>query len=266
MRRFLSVLSLAALWPLAVSQAQLASPNDAGVTMGHLHFNVRDMDAQKKFWTAFGGTYVRKAGNNEIFKLPGTVIVLTPMEPSGGNDGSVVNHVGFLVPSVQQAMAKWKAAGLKTEAGARPQQGFVFTPDDFRFEILEEASMTTPLAMHHIHFAVAKSSVPEIKAWYAKMFGAKPGKRGQNEADDLPGVNLSFRGDPEATTPTKGKVLDHIGFEIKDLGAFCQKMEANGVKFDRAYRAPAAPGGFGVAFLTDPWGTYIELNEGLDKL
>ena len=59
---------------------------------------------------------------------------------------------------------------------------------------------------------------------------------------------------------------DHIGFEIKNLEAFCKKLEASGVKFDRPYGKSQTIPGLGLAFLTDPWGTYIEINEGLDKL
>jgi extradiol dioxygenase family protein len=59
--------------------------------------------------------------------------------------------------------------------------------------------------------------------------------------------------------------LDHIGFEVQDLEAFTKKLEAAGVKFDVSYRKIPALG-LSLAFLTDPWGTYIELTEGLDKL
>ena len=59
--------------------------------------------------------------------------------------------------------------------------------------------------------------------------------------------------------------MDHIGFEVRNLEAFCAKLEAAGVKLDVPYRKVASLG-IGLAFLTDPWGTYIELTEGLDKL
>ena len=58
-------------------------------------------------------------------------------------------------------------------------------------------------------------------------------------------------------------MLDHIGFEVKDLQAFCRKLEAAGVKFDEPYSK--APSGFARAMLTDPWGTSIELTEGLKE-
>jgi hypothetical protein len=51
---------------------------------------------------------------------------------------------------------------------------------------------------------------------------------------------------------------------VKNLEAFCKKLEANGVKLDVPYKKiPAA--GISLAFLTDPFGTYIELTEGLDQ-
>ena len=62
--------------------------------------------------------------------------------------------------------------------------------------------------------------------------------------------------------PTKGRALDHIGFEIGNLEAFCNKLEAAGVKFDQPY---AKNSDVANALITDPWGTSIELTEGLAK-
>ena len=55
-------------------------------------------------------------------------------------------------------------------------------------------------------------------------------------------------------------MLDRIGFEVENLEAFCKELEAKGIKSDRPYGTLAS--GFGVAFLTDPWRTYIELIQG----
>ena len=67
----------------------------------------------------------------------------------------------------------------------------------------------------------------------------------------------------EAPTPTKGRTLDHIGFEIKDLDAFCKKLSAEGMAFDMPYRdIPAI--GLKIAFIIDPIGTRIELTQGLE--
>jgi catechol 2,3-dioxygenase-like lactoylglutathione lyase family enzyme len=269
MRKLILILGLVVLFPVGLSWAQLTPPNDAGVTMGHIHLVVSDVKAYRTFWLAMGGT-PGELGTNLSFKFPGVLIFVRQGEPSGGTVGSVVNHFGFQVPNTKEALARWSAAGLKTEAGQNPGQGFVYTPDDLsRIEILENTSLTVPIVSHHIHFFVANTgsadSVADIKAWYAKVFGAKPGKRGQMEADDIPGKNLTFTKSDTPTVGTKGRVLDHIGFEIKDLEGFCKKTEANGVKFDTPFtKRPDL--GISQAFVTDPYGTYIELTEGLNKM
>ena len=58
-------------------------------------------------------------------------------------------------------------------------------------------------------------------------------------------------------------MIDHIGFEVDNLEAFCKKLEEQGVEFDIPFRTIESIG-LSVAYLTDPWGTYIELTEGLD--
>jgi catechol 2,3-dioxygenase-like lactoylglutathione lyase family enzyme len=268
----LAALGLLSIFSTNTAWAQLADPGSVGVSMGHVHLAVQDVDATKKFWLKLGGTPI-KLGANEGVKFPGVLILIRKaMDPPAGTVGSVVNHIGFLVPDVAATRAKWQTAGLIMEPPnpANAKQIYVHTPDDLvRIEILEDAMQTVPIKFHHVHFFVTdaggKDSVLAMQAWYAKTFGAKPGKRGQFEAADLPGVNLTFAKSDTPTVGTKGRALDHIGFEIKDLQAFCKKAEAAGIKFDMPY-TPRPDLGIALAFITDPWGTYIELNEGLNKL
>ncbi len=262
------VLGLAAFLMPSVSRAQLAAPNDVGASMGHVHLFVQDVDSSKKFWMAVGGTPF-KFGPNEGEKFPGVLILVRKGEPSGGTVGTVINHIGFNVPNVPEALEKWKAAGLKTAPGSNPGQCFLFTPDNMtRVEILEKKDMTVPIAFHHVHFYVPDPSgttVTEMQSWYVKTFGAKAGKRGQWDAADVPGVNLTFTKSDTPTVPTKGRMLDHIGFEITNLEAFCKKLEASGVKLDIPLtKRPEL--GISMTYITDPWGTNIELTEGLNKL
>ncbi len=46
---------------------------------------------------------------------------------------------------------------------------------------------------------------------------------------------------------------------MKDLKAFIKMLEAQGIKLDRPYVVNDQ--GVGIAFITDPWGTNIEINE-----
>ena len=55
------------------------------------------------------------------------------------------------------------------------------------------------------------------------------------EAKILPGVNLRYSKNPTPVVATRGRALDHIGFEVRNLEAFCKKLEAAGIKFDMPY-------------------------------
>jgi catechol 2,3-dioxygenase-like lactoylglutathione lyase family enzyme len=239
--------------------AQLAAPGASGVVMGHLHLVVKDIEAHRKFWAALGGTPVQN-GTLQLVQFPGVFVMLRQAEPAGGTVGSTVNHFGFLVKTMQDWLPKWQAASLKMEPMTRPTQVYLIAPDDVRVEILEDTSIDVPLKMHHVHFYNAAPL--EVQAWYVKTFGATPGKRAQFDAADLPGVNLTFTKSETPTVGIKGRSLDHIGFEVKNLEAFCKKLEAAGTKLDRPYtRLPNS--NVAIAFFTDPWGTYIELTENL---
>ncbi len=133
------------------------------------------------------------------------------------------------------------------------------TPDGLRIEILENKNQLMPIRSEHVHLFVPEADIPKAQAWYAKVFGAKAGLRNNAPVDDLPGVQLRFNKAEMPQATTKGRVLDHFGFDVKDLKAFIKTLEANNIKLDRPYTVNAA--GVGLAFITDPWGTYIEMNE-----
>jgi len=261
--RFLWVASL--LLPLTAI-AQLATPSESGVAMGHLHIFTQEPAAQKKFWVDALGATETKLGDFEAFKFPGALVMLRNAEAHGGTDGSVVNHVAVKVRDLAGTLAKLEAAHIPIISRTPPQaptQAMTLAPDGIRVELTEDTALASPLAYHHIHFYTA--NVDEMKQWYVATFGAIPGKRGKFEAADLPGVNLSFTPSDATLAGTKGRALDHIGFEVRDLEAFTKKLEAAGVMFDVSYRKVPALG-IAIAFFTDPWGTYIELTEGLNKL
>ncbi len=246
----------------ATASAQLAPPGQAGVSMGHLHIYTNDPDAQKTFWVDVLGAQETTLGTIKVFKLPGVLVMVQKRDAAGGTDGSVVNHVAVKVRDLSAALAKLEAAHIPI-VSRTPPQAMILAPDDIRVELTEDPSLSQPAVNHHVHFYTP--NVDEMKKWYVATFGAIPGKRGRFEAVDLPGVNLSFTPAATAMAGTKGRALDHIGFEVRDLEAFTKKLEAAGIKFAIPYRKLPALG-IAIAFLTDPWGTYIELTEGLDKL
>jgi catechol 2,3-dioxygenase-like lactoylglutathione lyase family enzyme len=267
MKQMLVLAAALAIVPLA--SAQLAPPNEAGVTMGHVHLNVRDVEVQKKFWTEyFGAVPLAKQGLPGV-KVPGMLILFRQQAPTGGSEGTMMDHFGFKVPSTAEALKHFRAGGIQVESEFKGTEGFpnayVMGPDDVKIELQEDTSLTVPAIAYHLHFMNAPGDQIKLRDWYAKNFGAVVKKRGQHDAADIPGMNLTFgvtRTPP--TIGTKGRSLDHIGFEVKNLEAFCKNLEANGVKLDAPYRKiPSA--GIAIAFLTDPFGTYVELTEGLNQ-
>jgi catechol 2,3-dioxygenase-like lactoylglutathione lyase family enzyme len=142
---------------------------------------------------------------------------------------------------------------------------YVMAPDDVKVEVLEMKSQTVPVMSHHLHFAGPQK---EMQAWYIKVFGAAERPAGNPTAfisAGLPGLTMNFTPDAGTLAGTAGRSLDHIGFEVKGLEAFTKKLEAQGIKLNVPYRQVPALG-IAIAFITDPWGTYIELTEGLDKV
>jgi catechol 2,3-dioxygenase-like lactoylglutathione lyase family enzyme len=264
MKRLIPALWLVSNLGAGMACAQPYTPNEAGVTMGHWHLNSADVEANKKIFAGMGGNAV-KAGDFEVVRFPGVVVMLhlrAPTAPSaGGTDGTVVNHVGFIVQNVQDSVAKWKAAGVPVQPGNnnRLDQAYVTTPDGLKVEILEDKQQNVPIRHEHVHFFLPESAIADSQAWYAKVFGAKPGVRNNAPVADLPGVQLRFAKTETPMVTTKGRILDHIGFDVKDLQAFIKKLEAAGIKLDRPYTK--TDNGGALAFITDAWGTYIELNE-----
>jgi hypothetical protein len=168
---------------IAPLSAQLATPNAMGVSIGHVHVNARDLEAQQRFWPQVGGTLTHNE-KIQMVQFPGMFINLRTQTPTGGTVGSVVNHIGLHVKNLAEWLPKWEAAGLKIEPGTNPKQKFLIAPDDIRVEIIEDSTIATPVAMHHIHMFVPDPLATQ--AWYIKNFGGVAGKRGQYDTVNVP--------------------------------------------------------------------------------
>src|SRR4051812_50230055 len=74
----------------APASAQLAPPNDAGITYGHVHLNVRDIEVHKKLWVEHFDAVLVQKGPLVAVKLPGMLIAFRQAEPSGGVGGAAL--------------------------------------------------------------------------------------------------------------------------------------------------------------------------------
>lgn len=254
-----------------VASAQLAPPNASGIAIGHVHVNAADVDAQARFWTQIGGAVIQREKLTMV-QFPGIYIIIRQQNPTGGSVGTTLNHIGFWVKDFKGAVAKWQAAGLPWEpvtTNPAVGQGFMTGPDGVRVEIYEDKTIGPPLQMHHIHLLVPDP--PAAQRWYADHFSAVAGTRmggvavvrTKFDTANVPGAEITLSRTAAATAPTDGRAFDHIGFEVRDIDAIVAKLQAAGIKTDAAVRNSANASGLRIVYVTDPWGTKIELTQGL---
>jgi catechol 2,3-dioxygenase-like lactoylglutathione lyase family enzyme len=279
-------LVLLVLVPASNVSAQLLAAKDGPIVYGHHHLNVTNADEAKKFWVdALGGVAIKVGPENrEIIKFPNALVFLRVQKPTGGTKGTTVDHISFSVKNLRQVVDRIKTGGFRivtmseappnitvkddigvVEGGPVSGIAYAMAPDDVKVELVEMKAQSAPIASHHIHFFGAQK---EMHAWYMQTFGASPLASANPAAfisASLPGLTMNFAPSQTPVVGTQGRALDHIGFEVKNLEAFIKKLEAQGIKLASPYRqVPALD--ISIAFISDPWGTYIELTEGLDKV
>jgi catechol 2,3-dioxygenase-like lactoylglutathione lyase family enzyme len=262
----LSIIAFALLFALPC-HAQLSPANEAGVTYGHTHLNVADLPAHRKlFVDAFGGTLLQR-GTRTLVKFPNMIIVFYERAPTGPSQGSIVDHFGFKVRDLAAMRQTLLSLGLQVQepftGGEGFQNAYAVTADGLRIEMQEDKTLTVNALPNHVHFFTP--DYVKLLDWYIDVFALTKRNRGTiSTTADAGTVNLSFGTSKEPTVPTKGRSIDHIGFEIDDLAAFTKRLAAKGIKLDVPMRQlPDTE--LKYAFITDPNGTYVELTEGLDK-
>jgi len=279
-------LTLLVLAPASNASAQLLAAKDGPIVYGHHHLNVTNLDEAKTFWVdAIGGVLIKVGPENrEIIKFPNALILLRAQKPTAGSKGSTVDHIGFSVKNLRQVVDRIKAGGFRmvtsaeappnvkvqddigiVEAGPVSGIAYAMAPDETKVELVEMKAQAAPIASHHLHFFGMNK---EMQAWYMQTFGASTLDSANPAAfisASLPGLTMNFSPSQAPVAGTQGRAIDHIGFEVRNLEAFTKKLEAQGIKLAAPYRQVPALG-ISIAFITDPWGTYIELTEGLDKI
>ena len=252
-------------WGTGIELVEAQEPprrNPQGVAFNHVSIEVADFEREAAFWEALGGSRQTPSPSNRftIVQFPDMNITVREGSGSGGTVGSVINHIGFQVRSTPEAMARFQAAGLRTEAGGFPGQGWLMSPADVRVEILQDPNLALPIRGHHVHFNNAEPLAQQ--AWYARVFGAVPGKRGNFDAADIAAsntvMNLTFTAVESAPAPTRGRAADHIAFSVDNLAAFLRGLQEQNVTIEQPLTMQAN-GRTGIAFVADPWGVRIEL-------
>lgn len=270
-----------ALLPLTLP-AQIDN-HDAPVVIGDYQLNATSIEAHKKFWIdTLGGTAI-KVGKTDAIRFPGIYLFLRQQKPTGPSRGTTIDHIGLAAPDVPKLTEKVVAAGYMLTVGREPGPGqtaspptagnygkfsYILGPDGVKVEVVTNASKDAPAIMfHHAHFVNTK--FVEMQQWYMKAFNAT---LGPNQTDfyigaQLPGVGYSlnfFSWLPaEPVVGTAGRAYEHVGFDVHNLPAFIDQLKSKGIDLKQPLHHDPARNNIAVANLTDPWGTEIELTEGL---
>jgi hypothetical protein len=263
MKRILIALVLVAI--PAVAAAQLPAPNAAGVSAGHHILRSKDVETANRFWASLGAEPTALA-TIKLAKIPGVLLFISaprgtePATALPGNHGTTVEFLTFKVKDLSASLAKWKAAGI--EPLSQYKETTLLSPDGVQVRISEDRALTTPIAADGLIMNVANAA--EVAAWYAKWFGAKISRSGNDTIGEIPGAWVVFRETKEPIAPLRGHSLALLGFEVTDIEGFVKRYQEAGGKFDgNGTIARAQAANLAVIQLTDPWGTSIEVSQGL---
>lgn len=264
------------------TSAQLLN-TEARVRVGHYHLNVSSLDDHRKFWVeTLGGTATR-VGSTEAIRFGDVFLFLRQQRPTGPTRGTTFDHIGFAVPNVPEFTKNVVAKGYGLTVGREipgqkpPDTGpsavygrfsYLVGPDGVKVELVTNMSPNAPpIVHHHVHFT--NPQYVQMGQWYMKALDAteRPGQTDFFFGADLPGIGYMlnfFRWEMnEPLVGTAGRAVDHVGFEVRNLEQFVKGLDAKGIKLTAPYRRDPVLNNIGTAVITDPWGTSIELTEGL---
>lgn len=279
-RNTIQVCAFFLLAPLSAVQAQLDN-QEAPIVLGHYTLNVSNVADHMRFWVdTLGGEAVDMGEGVNAIKFPGVFLFLNEQVPNGPTLGTTFDHIGFAVPDVPALAQKVVEAGFGRTVGREPASEetaspptagtygrfeYLLGPDGVKIELVTaEGEDAPPIAHHHVHFV--NRDFVEMQQWYILALNATPR---DVLTDFFAGADLQqvgymlnfFSWLPEQElVGTAGRAVDHVGFEVRNLEAFCDQLVAKGIELTEPCRLED---GFGIAVITDPWGTVIELTEGL---
>jgi len=263
------VVGVIGLGLVSSTHAQLFPAGDELMTMGHVLLNVSEVAPHRDFWTSQFDAKPVKVGTLEGITIPGVVVLFRVQPRTGPSEGTTINHMGLKLKKLSDFTARFDKAGLKYDppriGREKTPQTYVNGPDTFRMELVEDSTLPAPVVSHHLHYWLEHPA--DVKKWYVQKLLLKPTMRGPYDSGDVPGMNLTLAplGSQKVPgVPTRGRLMDSIGFDVRDLKAYVEKIKANGATFDVPYGCDPELGLMS-ATVTDPWGVTIRLTEGLNK-
>ena len=198
---------------------------------GHVHMNVpHPLHAVAWYINHMGcAAFARK----DACLIGTTELRFAEGEPTGGSDGSGIDHIGFSFRDLTRKMRELEVAGVTILQALREPDGlfrigFIEDPWGTKIELVEDLDF---LGFHHVHLL---SDAPAATlAWYKDTFGGEKARlRGVLDALRYGTVWLIVSPAPSDTAlvPSQGRSIDHLGFSYPDLEQAATEIRAKGVE------------------------------------
>ena len=233
---------------------------------GHIHLTTTDSEAAAHWYakhfggkpTGFGGA-TGEGVKIDRAMISGIGVIMFEKKPGfEGSVGTAVDHIGFSMEDIP-AKAEALVADGATMIGKPINMGgmdiaFITDPWGTKIELIDDPETR---GVHHIHLHTP--NVEETLDWYEAAFGGERTKF-KNLLPSLKygQVWLIAQKSNKELAPTKGRAMDHLGWNFPDLDEAAEDLKAKGVNFTldpRPYK------NIKIAFVDGPDGVRIELVE-----
>lgn len=268
-----------------------AAASPAVAHFHHVHLNTTDPAAAIEFYTTkFKATQARFAGLMDAVWTGDSWLLFTKVQaPPPSALESAIWHIGWGAEDMQMTYRKQLDSGTKfatpltditaMTGGSRPfYYAYVDGPD----RVLIELNTASHHNFGHVHLFSADA--PATGEWYARHLGirarAQPAKRVFNNNQIAPssfmnadhvsmivypieylkGQQAELWKNRAEFAPTRGRVIDHLGFRVENLDATLERLRKDGVKVTAEPRS-IANGQIKLAFIQGPDNVAIELLE-----
>ncbi|HEV2985380.1 MAG TPA: VOC family protein [Vicinamibacterales bacterium] len=224
----------------------------------HMHYGVPDPEKAVDWYLTNLNAKRGAAPDRVVFGR--TIFAFAKTENPLPSAGSVIDHVAFSVADVDAKIRDLQAAGVKVVSPARNvpglfKAGFIEDPWGAKIELVQDPAA---LGFHHIHLRVPDPG-GSLK-WYVDNFGGQR-TRLNGRLDAVKYVNpqlwLIIEKSDDAT-PSRGHVIDHLGWAVPDVDAKIRQLASTGLKTVEA----RAVRNLRVGFVDGPAGVRIELVQG----
>ena len=156
------LMEVVALWPSLAGAADYH----------HVHLTASNIEEAAQWYITHMGCQALSF-RNDACRFGATQVNFLAREPTGGSQGSGLDHFGISFPDLAAKMDELEAAGIAVTMPLRDipglfKVGFVEDPWGTRIEVVEDPEY---LGFHHVHLSSADPDA--ALQWYQEVFGGE---------------------------------------------------------------------------------------------